>query len=68
MSFAKPQCLSGTFSNDGRVISATIRQRQSAALLSAPDKIRANRSKSEWKRLYDEAMAEKRIRQSTNTP
>jgi hypothetical protein len=60
MSDAKPQCISGTFSNDGRVISATIRARHAAQLRSAPAAIRSQRSPREWKELYALAMAEKR--------
>jgi hypothetical protein len=63
MSFAKPQCISGTWHNDGAKISAHIRERQSQSLLAAPAKIRASRSPQEWKRLYNEAMTEKRLRE-----
>ena len=60
MSNARPQCISGTFHNDGTRISEHIRKRQAAELLSAPDAIRSQRSPGEWRRLYAEAMAEKR--------
>ena len=60
MSTAKPQCISGTFHNDGRKISEHIRKQHAAALLSAPAQIRGARSPREWAELYAEAMAEKR--------
>jgi hypothetical protein len=62
MSNCKPQCLSGTFHNDGRKISAHIREQHAAALRAAPDQIRRQRSPDEWRKLYAEAMAEKHKR------
>jgi hypothetical protein len=65
MSHAKPQCISGTFSNDGRAISATIRERHAAALRAAPAAIRSRRSPQEWRELYKQAMEAKRKEQTT---
>jgi len=67
MSDAKPQCISGTFHNDGAKISAHIRERQAAALRAAPAAIRARRSPAEWRERYDQAMREKRAAKKLNT-
>ena len=60
MSNARPQCISGTFHNDGARISSHIRKRQAAELLSAPDDIRSRRTPDEWRKMYAQAMIEKR--------
>lgn len=65
MSNCKPQCLSGTFHNDGRKISEHIRKQHAAALARAPDEIRSRRSPAEWQELYAQAMAEKRNRKES---
>jgi hypothetical protein len=62
MSTAKPQCISGTFHNDGRMISAHIREQHAAALRAAPREIRSRRTPAEWRELYAQAMAEKQTR------
>jgi hypothetical protein len=63
VSQAKPQCLSGTFHNDGRKISEHIRKQHAASIRAAPDQIRAARSDKEWAELYAAAMKEKRERE-----
>lgn len=55
-------CASGTNHNDGRAISAAMRAKHRAALAACPSQVRRARSADEWRKMYAEAMAEKRER------
>jgi hypothetical protein len=57
----KCHCASGTAHNTGEAIHNAIREQQLSALLAAPSQIRRARTNVEWRRMYEEAMAEKRV-------
>lgn len=55
-----PHCASRTAYTAGRDISAAIRRQHESALLSYPSKVRKARTDDEWRRMYAQAMREKR--------
>jgi hypothetical protein len=57
-------CASGTNHNDGAAIHKAMQAKQRAALLACPSQERRARSPHDWQKMYAEAMAEKRARQS----
>jgi hypothetical protein len=61
-------CASGTDHNDGEKIHEAIRAKHRAKLLAAPSQERRARKPEDWKKMYREAMEEKRERESAPAP
>jgi hypothetical protein len=59
----KPRCASGTFINNGAELHEHLVRQHRAALLRAPDSIRAKRTDAEIIAAYEAAMADKRERE-----
>jgi shikimate kinase len=61
-------CASGTSYTTGKEIDKAIKQQQRASLLAYPSKVRKERTDQEWLEMYQEAMAEKRNRETKRRP
>jgi hypothetical protein len=63
-SMPRPNCASGTTHQTGRAILKAVAARHAAALEACPSQERRARKPEQWRRMYDEAMAEKRARET----
>jgi hypothetical protein len=60
----RPNCASGTLHSEGRDILKAIASQQRAKLAACAAQERKARTPAEWRKLYFEAMAEKRLNMS----